>query len=1399
MKNAIFSAFLAVSMLLQPAGALAAEQTDNSQKSAVLYMSTDGKYGDERAYTSLGSLKTAIASLSNDIEDVTVIVKGGTYRLNSGVVIDDTTLKGKSLTIKAAEGEVPEFTGSKAIDISQFRPITDKKLLENMHESAKSHVGQIDLAKQGFTREQVDFTANYAPGGSLFPLGIYLNDTVEKLSSFPNSSYLRIGNVINMGGQRRYATGQGNCAVFEVAESNVRRWGTAKNAYVKGFIGAEYYEEWAKIGSVDTESQRITLADWSQYGVRSGYKWSIVNLLEEVDVPGEWYIDFETLTLYYYPRYPLNKKEDKLEIALVKEPLLTLNNLSNVTLSGLTFKNASGDGIKADSCTDLTIEKCKVYNLSGTGIYLSNAYRNFVTACDVYETGNRGIYLYSGGDRNLLKSNECVISNNHIFRTGRDTGDNWSGGVQVGRNTVGTLIRNNLIHGIKNYSVAWGGNDTNVSHNEIWNGNRETADSCPTYCGRNWSEYGSTLTYNYIHDCVNKTSSVYANSLIMTGDDWQSGTTIENNILHVGKKKKGTATGTYSRDNTIRYNICIEAEHGVEISDRHKYVPNLLTTTDGTTGGLVQSLTKSDGLKEGYALTPAWQAKYPQISRIYSDLVKDNGRFVSYDNIITDNVSVDAPNTLNNDLIEKYSTIERNLDIDDYGIFVDPENHDFRITDEAMEKYNLDEHLMSESNFSMDEIGINPEVKNIQKPEGEFRKLYPANGESGVQRENLNLMWERALYADEYHYVVARDAALTDIVAEGDVYDNTVVIEGLENDTNYYWNVTAKNLSKQIGNEWSAVGDAYLFKTAKFDKLDKTLLLREIENAEALIAGDNIKEGENVGDFEAGTKAIYEEAINEAKKTAAITYGTTSMITDAVKRLQMFTNNLDAYKIKGYTTITLDEEKWNLVSRETFTNEFTDEGYIIAASAAVAGYTEKIPSNKMVQFKVKPESFDSWFGFAVKQKDYKNTSYAQDSNSYLIVVKKDIFEFQKYNAMAAKKGIIKTAPNNGIISENKWANVTFGAVNVPGGVNVRLEVDGQVIFDYYDSEIPNYEDGYFVLTPSTKGSTTTIAPADNVSEEVFVPDSSIFSESAAESVTLKTDDSDYTETGEFTDVAAKGYESDKVRASQGGTAEWNKAYKAGADYTVYYWHTPLENGDKNATVEYETAAGISGSFIFNRKVDFSTGEPGWRKLGTFTALSPDGQTGIVNVKIIGSGAGQIPVSAIKVDTAIGDEAEFSKFFYGTNKNVMVMKIGSETYYSNIEELKFESMPQIVSNRTCVPLRSIAENYGFNVDYADDTKQITLTNSEHTIVFKLDELSFTVDGAVRELEVAPFVDNDRTLLPLRALSEAIGKTVFYDDNTKIIAIGDKLDINESSKNSYSTTLAILSECIDKAEN
>ena len=78
MKNAIFSAFLAVSMLLQPAGALAAEQTDNSQKSAVLYMSTDGKYGDERAYTSLGSLKTAIASLSNDIEDVTVIVKGGT-------------------------------------------------------------------------------------------------------------------------------------------------------------------------------------------------------------------------------------------------------------------------------------------------------------------------------------------------------------------------------------------------------------------------------------------------------------------------------------------------------------------------------------------------------------------------------------------------------------------------------------------------------------------------------------------------------------------------------------------------------------------------------------------------------------------------------------------------------------------------------------------------------------------------------------------------------------------------------------------------------------------------------------------------------------------------------------------------------------------------------------------------------------------------------------------------------------------------------------------------------------------------------------------------------------------------------------------------------------------------
>lgn len=1400
MKRNFLSMVLAVAMMLPSATVSMAVQKDaqSDGSTAVIYMSPSGSNSNngtkEFPVSTFNGVKRAINRLDKSVTDVVVEIGDGVYNITEGMVIDDALLKGRNLTMRAADGEKPVFSGSKSVDVSKFSPVTDKKMLERLHPNAAAYIGQIDLGELGFTLEQLDFLTGLDVGTSAFPVGVYLNDYKEKIARFPNSSYLRIENVIHGGGQRRYNTGgENDCGTFEVSQSNIRRWGNLKNAYVEGFLGVEYNAEWAEIGSVDTEKQRITMARWTQYGLKNAHKWAIINLPEEIDIPGEWYIDLENLIMYYYPRYPIDKENDSLEIAILKEPMITLQSIANVTIEGLTLKNSGANGIAINSCTDININNCKLYNLTGYGVHLTNATRNTVAGCEIYETGDIGIYLESGGDRNKLISNECLIKNNHIFRTGTDSAANWNGGIRLGANTVGTVVENNIIHGIKNYSYTFGGNENEFRYNEIWNGNRETADSGPVYCGRKLNEYGNKISYNYIHDCVNFTNNEFGNHMMGSGDDWQSGTILENNIIHVGKKSNTSGIGTHSRDNIIRYNITVEAGTGLALNDRYRYIPDILVSTNGTTQGLIDTLNGGDGLKKGFSGTAVWQSKYPQIATIYDDIVANNGRFMVRDNIITDNLNVDAPTSVQDDIFYEISTVERNLDIDDYDVFVDYKNHDFRITREAMKKYNLDEHIVNEDNFSMDEIGILEDEKSVEIPDGEFRKIYPRNGDKNLQREGLELVWERAVYADQYSYVVAKDAAMTDIVASGTTLENTVVLENLENSTSYYWTVTAENIGKQTSNTWGSVGEPYLFTTSKYDKLDKTILNSVIKDAEALV--DTITEGENVDDYQKGTLENFQYEIEEAKKAAALTKGTSDMITNAVSRLRSYMNLIEGYKIKGYIGLSMDKDKWTGLNLESGEWSFgADEVSANAGSNSII-YGESIPNNRILRFNIKSE-FNPWFGFGIKQKNPKAMAFSATDTSYCIIVKKDIFELQKYNPYADTTGIIKTAPNNGIIPENEWVDIELGAINVPGGVEIRLAVNGKVVFDYYDKNAPIHEMGYFTVIPSYRGGWTTVKTADSVPSDIYIPDESIFVQTAERKSTyFTTDDTFYSEDGTFSNVSAQGYESDTIRVSENGTAMWDTQVPM-KDYRFYYWHTPLENGDKNAKVVFETIGGIAGSFKFEKDVDFSAGEAGWRDIGTFTPSSPDAQNGLVNIKIIGSGNGTIPVSAVRMDEAIEDEIDFSKLFYEQNKNLMVMKVGKDVYFNNIEKQIFDVTPEIVNGRTYVPLRSIAEGFGFTVDYNESERKITLTNENYTVVFTVNQNDFYVNNELKTSDAAPFIKNDRTLLPLRALAEAISKTVFWDDERELILIGDKVEITESNKSSYNNSLNMLSEWIDK---
>ncbi len=119
----------------------------------------------------------------------------------------------------------------------------------------------------------------------------------------------------------------------------------------------------------------------------------------------------------------------------------------------------------------------------------------------------------------------------------------------------------------------------------------------------------------------------------------------------------------------------------------------------------------------------------------------------------------------------------------------------------------------------------------------------------------------------------------------------------------------------------------------------------------------------------------------------------------------------------------------------------------------------------------------------------------------------------------------------------------------------------------------------------------------------------------------------------------------------------------------------------------------------------------------------------------------------------------------------VLKPGKNTAFVNnrrtvVDENK-NVKPVIKNGSTLVPLRFVAESMGAKVDYNSSNGKITITSGEYKAEFMLGSVEYSVNGELKTLETVPELSEDRTLIPLRAAAEAIGKTVYWDDRGLII--------------------------------
>lgn len=136
-------------------------------------------------------------------------------------------------------------------------------------------------------------------------------------------------------------------------------------------------------------------------------------------------------------------------------------------------------------------------------------------------------------------------------------------------------------------------------------------------------------------------------------------------------------------------------------------------------------------------------------------------------------------------------------------------------------------------------------------------------------------------------------------------------------------------------------------------------------------------------------------------------------------------------------------------------------------------------------------------------------------------------------------------------------------------------------------------------------------------------------------------------------------------------------------------------------------------------------------------------------------------------TAFAAELQYTALYVGSNKAFV------NDVEKQIDEQNNDVAVFVENDRSYVPVRFISENYGGDVEWIPETQTVNITFEDRTISLTIGNPEIMINGEVTKLDVAPIVRNDRTFLPLRACTEAIGKEVFYSDG--LILISDVKDI------------------------
>tara|TARA_R110002111_G_scaffold262872_1_gene342339 strand:+ start:58959 stop:61184 length:2226 start_codon:yes stop_codon:yes gene_type:complete len=548
-------------------------------------------------------------------ERVTVQIEPGVYVYNASLEFNKTDggTKEAPVVYRATQPGTVRIQGGLTLNPATFQPVTDAGLLKRIPETARDKILVCDLSSV-----VPGPFAEFKPSYRGVPVGpwLYMNGSPMTLARWPNADAANAGwasftKVIDKGlpdpKAKDPAKQKPHPGTFVFDDPRPARWNLEDGVWLLGYWTHDWSDEVIRIADYDPKQKTIKLAAPHNYGIMGGTwgakerRFFALNVLEELDAAGEWYLDRAKKQLYLYPKEKLT--DASIVLATLTQPLMKVSDAKHIRFENLNFEYGHSEGVSLRNTSGIELAGCVVANLASGGISVSGE-NNTIRSCDLFNLGTRGLSL-SGGDRKQLKRAENRAINNHIHDYGLFQ-RTYAPGIYA--HGCGQIVENNCIHDAPHNAILYGGNENRFERNEIYRVVMETGDSGAFYTGRDWTSQGNILRHNFIHNLGGGDAS-HVNTMGVYLDDCDSGDTIEGNVFYRSGRAIMIGGG---RDNPILNNLVIDCAIGLHVDSRGM---TWKQWNDPKSAGW----NLEDKAEKMNYKNPPWSTQYPHLAKIMQD------------------------------------------------------------------------------------------------------------------------------------------------------------------------------------------------------------------------------------------------------------------------------------------------------------------------------------------------------------------------------------------------------------------------------------------------------------------------------------------------------------------------------------------------------------------------------------------------------------------------------------------------------------------------------------------------------------------------------------------------------------------------------------------------------------